>query len=452
MFNSVTSAHRVDGAVLPKGIANVLKFPARKLKSLPRKRRPRVLLLQGPVGPFFARLAYHLEDAGYETWRVIFNAGDRLYAGECKRIDFSGSIDEWQSWFRAFVTSADFDCVVLFGSNRPVHLIARNVARQVGIKTISLEEGYIRPGFVSVELGGNNSDSPLAGRLPPPSFVPDDEPKPSRSYNSFAAMCRAGAVYYSVRTLFSGIAVRELFHRNFNPMVEPFLWLRNAWRRFSGQARDYHVIEHLLEHYDRRYFLVPLQVASDSQMGKAARGWNSQRLIAETIASFAKDCEGSYRLVFKVHPLERGHANVRNLVEQTAAVFGVADRVDLIENGSLGLLARHAAGMVTINSTSGLSAIFHGTPLLVIGDAIYAHPQLATVARGKPDFAAFWRDRFVADADLRRRYLSWLRQNALVAGDFYAAAGIEVACKGVVQKVALATAAITEPEIESLVC
>lgn len=32
--------------------STVLKFRSRKLSALPSKRRPRVLLLQGPVGPF----------------------------------------------------------------------------------------------------------------------------------------------------------------------------------------------------------------------------------------------------------------------------------------------------------------------------------------------------------------------------------------------------------------
>ena len=36
----------------------------------------RVLLLQGPVGPFFSNLAHDLRHAGAEVLKVNFNAGD----------------------------------------------------------------------------------------------------------------------------------------------------------------------------------------------------------------------------------------------------------------------------------------------------------------------------------------------------------------------------------------
>lgn len=40
-----------------------------------------VLLLQGPVGPFFSRLAHDLELAGASVHKVNFNAGDSLFYG-----------------------------------------------------------------------------------------------------------------------------------------------------------------------------------------------------------------------------------------------------------------------------------------------------------------------------------------------------------------------------------
>ena len=37
------------------------------------------LFLQGPHGPFFARLGKMLTRAGAEVWRVGFNMGDRVF-------------------------------------------------------------------------------------------------------------------------------------------------------------------------------------------------------------------------------------------------------------------------------------------------------------------------------------------------------------------------------------
>jgi capsular polysaccharide export protein len=87
--------------------------------------------------------------------------------------------------------------------------------------------------------------------------------------------------------------------------------------------------------------------------------------------------------------------------------------------------------MITINSTSGLSAIFHGVPLLVVGNAFYANEKLATCARGTPDFDAFWKGGHVADEAFRHRYLDWVREMCLRPGDFYDHAGISEACEGI---------------------
>jgi capsular polysaccharide export protein len=404
-------------------------FPSRSLN--------RVLLLQGPVGPFFARLQGCLEAAGVACWRVCFNAGDRHFATRRGRIDFSGSLAEWRDWLRACLEDGGFDAVVGFGCLRPQHVVARRLAEEAGLAFLSLEEGYLRSGFITAEFGGNNACSPLAGRLPPPGFVPASATSlapPEQAFRSFSAMCRQGAVYYTLRSLLSRPREKALFHRRVSLLREPLSWTRNALRYSQGRARDFRVIEQLLEHHDGRYFLVPLQVAVDSQMGEPALGWTADRLIKAVLNAFACQAPGRSRLAFKIHPLERGHTNARRTVMETATRLGIAQRVDVLETGSLGLLIRHAAGVITINSTAGLSAIFHGTPLLVVGKAVYSHPALATCAQGEPRFDGFWNGGPVADAQLRHRYLAWIRQEALVPGDFYAEDGIPLACAGVMAR------------------
>ena len=397
----------------------------------------RVLLLQGPVGPFFAHLQHVLEAAGVDCWRVCFNAGDRHFAARRGRIDFSGSLAEWRIWLRACLEDGGFDALIGFGCFRPQHVVARSLAEEAGLPYLSLEEGYLRSGFITAEYGGNNACSPLAGRLPPPGFSPSSAASlvaPAQAFPSFSAMCRQGAVYYTLRSLFGRSPEQALFHRDVSLLREPLHWIRNALRYRQGRPRDFRIIEQLLEHHDGRYFLVPLQVAADSQMGKPALGWSADRLIRDVLDAFARQAPDGFRLAFKIHPLERGHSAARRTVMETATRLGIASRVDVLETGSLGLLVRHAAGVITINSTAGLSAIFHGTPLLVVGEAIYSHPALATCARGEPRFEGFWRGGAVADQQLRHRYLAWIRQEALVPGDFYAEDGIPLACAGVMAR------------------
>ncbi|WP_415183560.1 hypothetical protein [Phaeovulum sp.] len=395
----------------------------------------RVLLLQGPVGPFFSRLQETLEGSGHEVRRVCFHAGDRVFAPRNNRILFNGGADAWREWINGYLTATQIDCIILFGAERPIHQIARAVAQRLGIRVIALEEGYLRPGFVTIEDGGNNATSPIAGCLPPPDFIADDAASaPATDYRSLRVMGWYSTVHYVLRTFSQTSRRKQLFHRRFSALPEIFRWGRNGWRRILHANQNLATIQKLLEHHDGKYFLVPLQVSADANLQAAAAGWCSARLIRETLSSFAKHANPQARLVFKIHPLERGHVTHAPLINATAATLGVAGRVDVVDTGSLGLLARHSAGMITINSTSGLSAIHHGTPLLVIGRAIYANPELAICANGAPNFDAFWAAHHVAAPSVRRNYLGWLRQVALAPGDFYAAEGITLACEAVLTR------------------
>lgn len=393
----------------------------------------RVLLLQGPVGPFFRRLQEFLTRNGFDCQRVSFNAGDRLFSDGAGRIGFSGSLDEWADWLSAYLAAGKADCIILFGAERPVHAVARRLGRAFGVPVLSLEEGYIRPGFVTAECGGNNASSPLAGRLPPADFEAC-EAKPGQDYRGFRAMCLYGAAYYTVRQFFSGPRERALFHRRMVWLAESLCWIRNYWRLVTRRAQNFRMIERLLEHYDCRYYLIPLQVSADSQLADAAGGWNNARLISEALRSFARAANPGFRLVFKIHPLERGHSGDHRIVHETAKSLGIAGRVDVLEAGSMGLLTRHSAGMITINSTSGLSAIHHGVPLMVLGKAIYRHPMLVTHSDPQPDFDSFWNEGRTADGELRHRFLAWLRCQSLKPGDFYAADGMAEACQSVLER------------------
>ncbi|MBB3149749.1 capsular polysaccharide export protein [Phyllobacterium trifolii] len=386
--------------------------------------RGRIVLLQGPVGPFFKDLQKYLNDRGFDAWRVRFNAGDRFFSNGHRNLDFAGDIKTWQTWFETFLKTSQAEFVILFGCEREIHRTASEIAKRAQIKVISLEEGYIRPGFVTVEDGGNNRMSPLAGSLPPETFVAPVTTAPLRNFtNSFQKMCWYGFVYYTLRNLLAGSNERKLFHKHRSIIGEAFLWIRNGYRRFTRQIMNYSTVERLLEHHDHEYYVVPLQVSDDLQIRAAAYGWNSDKLIMASMESFAKHAPSERRLVFKIHPLERGHSSHREFIQKTAEVHKISDRVDVIDAGSLGLLVRHSAGVITINSTSGLSAIAHGVPLLVIGEALYSHPDLAICAHGKPDFDSFWTSTFVADALLRRTYLSWIKAMCLKQGDYYSAEG-----------------------------
>lgn len=404
-----------------------------------------VLLLQGPVGPYFGKLQRFLNFMGRDTWRVKFHLADNLHGHSEKSLPFRGGAADWNTWLAGILASKAFDTIILFGAQRPAHVIARDLAKDFDVRVICLEEGYIRPGLITVEWDGNNASSPLAGRLPTHQPIVLDEIQPQPAYQNLLRMVLYAAQHYTVRGLTTYGKQRELFHRKTPLLQEAWFWLRNISRRIFRGERNFATIQQLLEHADGQYFLVPLQVNADTNMVQFSEGWSSIRLIMESLQSFTSSAPQHVQLVFKIHPMERGHNNLTDLIEKTAATFGIADRVKVIETGSMGLLTRHAAGMITINSTSGLSAIFHGVPLLVLGRAIYRHPALAHCGVDGRDFDQFWTSSHVAPKDFRKGYLAWLKQNALKPGDFYHLEGMDAACQAVLNK--LREPAILEDQI-----
>ncbi|MEM6462657.1 MAG: hypothetical protein AAF724_12140 [Pseudomonadota bacterium] len=368
---------------------------------------------------------------------MTFNAGDRVFAGRDKRVHYSGRPNDLEAWYNALLARHRFDCVVLFGCERPVHRVAVRLGERLGIPVVSLEEGYVRPGYVTAETGGNNWRSPLAGRLPETDLFDHQKPRGSEAPSSFAKMACYAAAYFAAYTLASHPRERSLFHkRRRSGLTESFYWFRNYFRKQRRLSHNFRVIQQLLETFDGRFFIVPFQVNDDSQLNSdAARGWNNETMALSVIESFARAAPPDARLVFKIHPLERGHADHWSLVNKAAILHKVIDRIDIVDSGSLGLLVRHSSGMITINSSSGLSAIHHGKPLAVLGKALYSHSTLATLIESPCELDLFWRDGKVAPPGTRQTYLEWIRAECLLPGDFYLPGEIESSLDGITSKI-----------------
>jgi len=395
--------------------------------------RPRILLLQGPIGPFFRRLQNELERGGATVTRVLFNAGDELYGPRRNRVRFSGTLEEWETWLRADLAQAPPDMIVYFGCKRPAHRIAARSAEEFGIETFSIEEGYIRPGYITCERFGNNDLSPLKGRLAPPGehYGPSTRLK---LRSSFVAVCWWGMTYYLWRSWFSKETDKPLFHREvLGPWKDTVYWVKRSLKTIFMRFPEYSAIGALRKRFDKDYFIVPLQTPGDSQMGNAAMGWTLERLIEGVLSSFARKRTVA-KLLFKLHPLDGDTKDRRAFIERTAERLGVAEDVLVLHSGSIARHCIHSDGMIIINSSSGISAIYHGIPLLMLGDAVFRNEELAMCGNDEAAIDAFFEQRWVAPEDLRRRYLQFLRDNSLVPGDFYKRKGIRIGARNLARR------------------
>lgn len=388
----------------------------------------RVLLLQGPVGPFFHTFRRTLAARDVETRQIAFNTADLAFGDPFTTDVFRGRERAWRAHLRSVLDAWTPDVVVMFGCERVRHAVARRMCGARGIAVLSLEEGYVRPGYVTAEWGGNNRCSPLAHAAPERIAALARQPKPEAAApSSFGRMAWFSFLYYVMRSAGRPIMRHSIHHKRRPLPSETGFWLRSAWRKVTRARRNRRTIDWLLEHQRDNFVVVPLQVRDDMQLEKAGRGWTNMRVIEAVTASFAAHAPTSRYLVFKVHPLERGHCNAIERVADVAARHGVADRVMAIDDGSIGLVTSAAAGMVTVNSTSAFSALLRGVPLAVLGDAMFRRPELAWCVETPADLDRFWREGRAAETEAAGLFREAMMRSALVPGDFYLPRGRNVA-------------------------
>src|SRR5215470_19973840 len=114
------------------------------------------LFLQGIATRFFEDLGRALAARGHTVHRVNFNGGDRAFWRLPGAVDFHGREEEWPSFLEGLVAAAGVSDIILFGDCRPLHRAAIAVARRQGLRTWVVEEGYLRPDWISFEPGGVN--------------------------------------------------------------------------------------------------------------------------------------------------------------------------------------------------------------------------------------------------------------------------------------------------------
>ena len=248
-------------------------------------------------------------------------------------------------------------------------------------------------------------------------------------------MAVSALCYYVAKTFGSALFLRYRHHRRRQPLAEIFLWTRNLVRKLRHYHANHKMMIDLVEHHDKRYFLVALQVSDDMQLVAHGRGWTVERLITAAVKSFSQHGEPGDLLVFKGHPMDRGHFPHGGLIREIARLAGCEERVRFIDDGSIGLMIRHARGLVSINSTSGLSALHHGTPLLCLGEAIYKIPGLVAGSGSLADMDRFWTAPASPAPALARNFLAAIRRTCLVNGTFYARSGFAVTFKNLIARI-----------------
>jgi len=376
----------------------------------------RVLLLQGPVGPFFKRLAAWLEKSGATVYKINFNGGDLLFFAS--GTSYRGAMKDIPEFVLGFCKRHDIDTVMLFGDCRPVHEGIHALARERGMDLRVFEEGYLRPDYITCERYGVNgySSIPQSSQFYVNLPAADSLPEPPPLKKTYWHMVTWAALYYAAAHLLRPMFPNYQHHRPLTAL-ESFPWIRSFLRKGLYKFLERGKQDWLAKSMSKQYFLVPLQVHTDAQVSTHSKYASITGFISEVMQSFALHAPHSTLLVIKHHPMDRAYTDYRKVIQKNAIDFGVGSRVLYIHDQHLPTLLATARGVVVINSTVGFSAIQKGLPIKVCGNAFYDFDGLTF--RGNLD--DFWgaSENVSVDMDLQSKLRTYLRSTSQIYGSFY---------------------------------
>lgn len=395
--------------------------------------RRRFLFLQGPHGTYFARLGGALSALGHDVFRINLCGGDRIDWPEAA-VDFRGTLQNWPVFFDDFIVDHEITDVVLFGDCRPHHSSAHGMAKIRGLRVHVLEEGYIRPDYVTLEEGGVNGHSRMprdptwfraeASRLPP---EPEREPVPS----SFRRRAKETIRHLAATMLLAPAYPFYRTHRPNHPLVEAAGWgLWSATQTRERRLSQITLDKIVSEREDHPIFLAPLQLNSDYQLRVHSPFDDMRAALRFIIKSFARTAPAHSRLLVKRHPLDNGLVPWRRITRKLARRYGVEDRIFYISDGDIAKLLPIMTGAVMVNSTVGTLALNEGVPVAVLGHAVY--DVAGVVHRGALD--DFWSAPPVPDAALWAAVRRVFVNRSLVHGGFLSEEGLAMLVENAVPR------------------
>jgi len=334
-----------------------------------------VLLLQGPLGPFFRRLGRDLEESGARVSKINFNGGDWLFY-PLGSVAYRGRMEDWPEYLSRTLTELKIDVVLMCGDCRPIHKYVRQQTERLGIELGVFEEGYVRPNYITLEQSGTNNNSSMPRSA---DFYlkhsGNDVAKPLPVGKVFWHAMLWALLYYIASSLLRPIFPHYQHHRRL-AIREVFPWVRGLWRKCYYHVKERAVRGRLENEYSGRFFLVPLQVYHDSQIHMHSDYTDVEDFIRNVVSDFAKNAEAETYMVIKHHPMDRAYRDYTALCAQLAEHYGIKERLCYVHDLHLPTAFKHTRGVVVVNSTVGLSALMAHVPVKVCGRAMYDIPDI----------------------------------------------------------------------------
>ena len=384
----------------------------------------KILLLQGPIGSFFYDFSCWLtNNHGKTVFKINFNSGDEFYYPNNLSNTFSyhNTLEQFDKYLSQFIKKYHIQAIVCFGDTRPYHQIAKKLTKKYHLKFWVFEEGYFRPHLVTLEQNGVNALSFFPNyaqfyinalpHLAIQHYYPPPKVPSGFWVNAWPAMlyyyhARRGQQHYP----------HYIHHRAYSIRFYLKNWLCSIAKRIGYWPYECLFNSKVRQGKLGRFYIVPLQVSTDSQIRFHSDFSSVQSFLMQTMASFALYAPPDSKLIIKHHPMDRGFTNYRKYIRAFIKKHpNCKHRIFYVHDVSLPELLRKGAGMVVVNSTSGLSALLHNMPVIALGRANYDFESLTF----QGNLRDFWTKATPPDPKVFHAFRQYHMNVTQINGHFY---------------------------------
>ena len=381
------------------------------------------LFVGAPFGPFFKTVVTELEKDGHTVLRIVTHGGEWIETPSRCRIRFSGRPSDFKPFLRSLLRERRVNAVVTFNDTLPLQRIALDLADTLNLHTFVLEQGYIRPYWVTLERDGVNGFS----RLPrdpnayrDPKFAGEHPP-----HQRFSAGLRH-LVIQTIQHFAGAVALMpvlglDLSYYGDSVFRQAFGYSREyIWRLRNDETRTIQKLESLSA--TSKTFMVIMQKPGDAQLVVHSRHGGNLVFLKDVFESFSKFAPPDGILVVKQHPLDYGTESLPHNTDLLTKQYGLEGRVLFVRKTSIDRIMPHIFAVLTINSTAGLASIIAQKPVFCAGRAFYDIPGLTS--GGTMD--AFWKGATPPDSALVKAFISFLLKTSQLNGGFHTLDGLAI--------------------------
>lgn len=354
----------------------------------------RILFTDAPFGPFLRALVPAVEQEGGVMKRLVLDGGDLLETQRRARVPVprGGALE---TFVERLIEAERIDTIVTFNDHLPRHAHAHAIAARRGLRRFVIENGLLRPHFVTLEGPG------APGATAPETFPLRLVDHVRNAAGHFLAAEALRPLIPYDRTAY-GVSVPR----------QGFGYVREGMARLLARED----LDPVLAQKERggRVAVFFLQKPGDSQITRRSPFGDVAASLRAVLSSFAIHAPADVTLLVKQHPLDPGFERLSEIF----SAFGFAPRrARFLRKAPLSAVLALADAVVTVNSSTGIEAIASGLAVKCLGTAVYDRPGLTD----QQPLDGFWRDPKSPDAAAVDAFLADLRATTQMNGGFHTA-------------------------------